>query len=104
MKAHDKLGGPGFIGGGLVVDQTELGEARCEGSANMQALIVDDSAVFRKLISDHLQSWGFGVTAAVNGTEAQHVLDQPNPPRLILLDWIDRLSQYSESFILLPNL
>jgi diguanylate cyclase (GGDEF)-like protein len=54
----------------------------------MQALVVDDSAVFRKLITDYLESWGFSVTAAENGAAAQRILDQPDAPRLVLLDWI----------------
>ena len=54
----------------------------------MQVLVVDDSAIFRKLITDYLVSWGFGVTVAENGTDAQRFLDQPDAPRLVLLDWV----------------
>ncbi len=71
-----------------MVDRDKFVDARSEGSTPMQALIVDDSAVFRKLISDHLKSWGFGFTAAENGAEAQRILDQPDAPKLVLLDWI----------------
>src|ERR1700731_2743127 len=48
-----------------------------EDSRLMQALVVDDSAVYRKLIGDHLRSWGFGVTLAADGAEANRILDQP---------------------------
>ncbi|HEV7513678.1 MAG TPA: response regulator, partial [Candidatus Acidoferrum sp.] len=54
----------------------------------MQALVVDDSAVYRKLIGDHLRSWGFGVTLAADGAEAKRILDQPDTPKLVLLDWV----------------
>jgi len=54
----------------------------------MQALVVDDSAVYRKLIGDHLRSWGFGVTLAESGSEAWQILEQPNAPKLVLLDWV----------------
>jgi diguanylate cyclase (GGDEF) domain len=54
----------------------------------MQVLVVDDSAIFRKLITDYLVSWDFGVTVAENGTDAQRILDQPDAPRLVLLDWV----------------
>jgi len=54
----------------------------------MQALVVDDSAVYRKLIGDHLRSWGFGVTLAVSGSEAWKILEQPDSPKLVLLDWV----------------
>ena len=54
----------------------------------MQVLIVDDSAVYRKLIGDHLRSWGFGVILAETGDEAWRVLEQPKTPKLVLLDWV----------------
>jgi two-component system, cell cycle response regulator len=54
----------------------------------MQVLVVDDSAVYRKLIGDHLRSWAFGVTLAETGAEAWRVLTQPATPKLVLLDWV----------------
>lgn len=54
----------------------------------MQVLLVDDSAVYRKLVGDHLRSWGFGVTVAETGAEAWRVLEQPQTPKLVLLDWV----------------
>ncbi len=54
----------------------------------MQALVVDDSAVYRKLIGDHLRSWGFGVTLAETGSGAWRILQQPDAPKLVLLDWV----------------
>ncbi len=54
----------------------------------MQVLLVDDSAVYRKLIGDHLKSWEFGVTVAETGAEAWRVLQQPKGPKLVLLDWV----------------
>jgi two-component system cell cycle response regulator len=54
----------------------------------MRALVVDDSAVYRKLIGDHLRSWGFDLTLAKSGAEAWEILQQPDAPRLVLLDWV----------------
>ena len=54
----------------------------------MQALVVDDSAVYRKLIGDHLRSWGFGVTVASTGAEAWQIMERPDAPKLVLLDWV----------------
>jgi two-component system, cell cycle response regulator len=54
----------------------------------MQALVVDDSAVYRKLIGDHLRSWGFGVTLAESGSAAWRILEEPDAPKLVLLDWV----------------
>jgi len=66
----------------------EFGAAEVGGSARMQALVVDDSAVYRKLISDHLRSWDFGVTLAESGSEAWRILEQADAPKLVLLDWV----------------
>jgi diguanylate cyclase (GGDEF)-like protein len=54
----------------------------------MQALVVDDSAVYRKLIGDHLRGWGFGVALAETGADAWRILEQPDAPKLVLLDWV----------------
>lgn len=54
----------------------------------MQVLVVEDSAVYRKLIVDHLQGWGFGTTVVESGAEAWRALEQPNSPKLVLLDWV----------------
>ncbi len=54
----------------------------------MQVLLVEDSAVYRKIIGDHLRNWGFGVTVAETGAQAWRVLEQPDTPKLVLLDWV----------------
>src|SRR6202035_394609 len=66
----------------------EFGAPEVGGLRLMQALVVDDSAVYRKLIGDHLRSWGFGVTLAETGSEAWRILQQPGSPKLVLLDWV----------------
>ncbi len=60
-----------------------------EGCSQLaQVLVVDDSAVYRKLIGDHLRSWGFGVSLAECGSDAWQILEQPEAPKLVLLDWV----------------
>ena len=54
----------------------------------MQILLVDDSAVYRKLIGDHLRRWEFDFTVAETGAEAWQVLERPDAPKLVLLDWV----------------
>src|SRR5208337_2530996 len=71
------------MGGGLW-----FGTAKSGGPGLMQALVVDDSAVYRKLIGDHLRSWDFGVTLAETGEAAWQILEQPDAPKLVLLDWV----------------
>src|ERR1035437_9260799 len=65
-----------------------FGAAEVGGLRLMQALVVDDSAVYRKLIGDCLRSWGFGVTLAETGSEAWRILEQPDAAKLVLLDWV----------------
>jgi two-component system cell cycle response regulator len=62
--------------------------ADTEDSKVMQVLVVDDSAVYRKLIGDHLRSWSFGVSLAETGSEALQILEQPEAPKLVMLDWV----------------
>jgi diguanylate cyclase (GGDEF)-like protein len=62
--------------------------AEAGSSKPTQVLVVDDSAVYRKLIGDHLRSWGFGVSLAESGSEAWQILEHPEAPKLVLLDWV----------------
>ncbi|HUM05997.1 MAG TPA: diguanylate cyclase [Terriglobales bacterium] len=54
----------------------------------MQVLVVEDSAVYRKLICDQLKGWGFTPCIAESGAAAWTMLEQPNAPNLVLLDWV----------------
>jgi diguanylate cyclase (GGDEF)-like protein len=54
----------------------------------MQVLLVEDSAVYRKLIGDYLRDWGFSVQVAENGTKGWELLQQQSAPKLALLDWV----------------
>jgi two-component system, cell cycle response regulator len=74
--------------GAAQFDMPALSAAKVGSSNLMQVLVVDDSAVYRKLIGDHLRSWGFGVSLAETGSEAWRILEQPEAPKLVLLDWV----------------
>ncbi|HKM86844.1 MAG TPA: diguanylate cyclase [Terriglobales bacterium] len=76
------------MSGRLFFGRAEFNAAEAGCSTRTQALVVDDSAVYRKLIGDHLRSWGFGVTLANSGSEAWQILEQPDSPKLVLLDWV----------------
>lgn len=54
----------------------------------MQVLIVEDSPVYRKLISDQVRRWGFDCAVANNGSQAWTSVQQPDSPKLLLLDWV----------------
>jgi two-component system, cell cycle response regulator len=53
-----------------------------------RVLVVDDSPVYRHLITGHLKEWGFEVTPANSGLEAWNILQRPGSPTLVLLDWV----------------
>ncbi|HWO33611.1 MAG TPA: diguanylate cyclase [Candidatus Acidoferrum sp.] len=54
----------------------------------MKVLIVDDSPIYRKLIRDRLQAWGFESTEVESGSKAWETLQRPDCPKLVLLDWV----------------
>jgi two-component system, cell cycle response regulator len=54
----------------------------------MQILVVEDSPVYRKLLTSHLEEWGFPFTIAKDGSEAWALLQRPDCPKLVLLDWV----------------
>lgn len=54
----------------------------------MQVLLVEDSPVYRKLVADCLLDWGFTLKMAETGSQAWDLLQQPDSPKLVLLDWV----------------
>lgn len=51
-------------------------------------LIAEDDPLFRQILGRWLESWGFGIIVADNGSRAWEILRQPNPPQLMILDWM----------------
>jgi diguanylate cyclase (GGDEF)-like protein len=51
-------------------------------------LLVEDSVIDRHQITGYLQKWRFEFQAVGNGLEAWDLLQEPEAPRLILLDWM----------------
>jgi len=54
----------------------------------MRILIAEDHAVTRQMLETLLKRWGYDVISVEDGTQAWQVLQEDNPVRLILLDWI----------------
>ncbi|HEY3938131.1 MAG TPA: diguanylate cyclase [Bryobacteraceae bacterium] len=54
----------------------------------MKVLIADDSATSRAMLRGALSRWGYEVVMAENGAEAWEILAQPDPPPLVILDWV----------------
>jgi diguanylate cyclase (GGDEF)-like protein len=53
----------------------------------MKILIAEDEAVSRKVLESRLLKWGYDVVVAVDGTQAWDVLQAPDAPSLVILDW-----------------
>lgn len=58
------------------------------GEERQQVLLAEDDAVVRLLLRHWLTSWGYDVLQAADGAEAWKILEQENPPKLIVLDWM----------------
>jgi diguanylate cyclase (GGDEF)-like protein len=54
----------------------------------MKILIVEDSPIERRKLADYLTDWGLEFESLESGTEALQRLEAPNPPDLVLLDWM----------------
>jgi phosphoserine phosphatase RsbU/P len=51
-------------------------------------LVADDDAGSRLLLKTMLSRWGYAVTETKDGPEALAALQQPEAPRLAILDWL----------------
>ncbi len=53
----------------------------------MKVLVVDDERSVRETLAKLLRSRGYEVVLAVDGLEAHAILQQPDAPQLVILDW-----------------
>ena len=53
----------------------------------MKVLIADDDPIWRKLLTQNVQKWGFEVIEVEDGKQAWDTLQQHGAPRIALLDW-----------------
>jgi diguanylate cyclase (GGDEF)-like protein len=54
----------------------------------MKVLVADDSIVSRHLMMEILRRWQYEPVPAADGQEAWNILQQPDAPRLVILDWM----------------
>src|SRR5579859_1179283 len=54
----------------------------------MKILVADDEIVTRLKLEALLRHWNYQVVTAADGNEAWRILQQPEAPRLALVDWI----------------
>lgn len=51
-------------------------------------LIADDDPPTRMLLKAAISQWGYEVIDAKDGEEAWDILQKPNPPQLLIVDWV----------------
>ena len=54
----------------------------------MKIMLVEDSPIERHQVGSYLQEWNLNYVAVDNGTDAWKILQSPDAPSLVLLDWI----------------
>jgi diguanylate cyclase (GGDEF)-like protein len=54
----------------------------------MKILIAEDDLTARTILAGILKKWGYEVQAVKDGQSAWDVLQQPDAPRLVILDWM----------------
>src|SRR5947209_19975378 len=54
----------------------------------MRILIAEDDLVSRRALEATLQKWGYDVVVTSDGALAWQILQEPDAPRLALLDWM----------------
>ena len=55
---------------------------------HFKILIADDDEPTRMLLNAAVTQWGYQPIEAKNGEEALKILQQPDPPSLLILDWL----------------
>ena len=56
--------------------------------SSLRVLVAEDDPMFRRILQSWLQNWGHEVLIAENGARAWDILQQEQPPELLILDWI----------------
>jgi diguanylate cyclase (GGDEF)-like protein len=54
----------------------------------LKVLVAEDDPIFRRLLQNRLQNWGYQVVIVRDGAEAWEMLQQPDAPSLLILDWM----------------
>ena len=54
----------------------------------MKILVAEDDATSRRLLEVSLTRTGYGVVSATDGQQAWDILQDADPPRLVILDWM----------------
>lgn len=72
----------------MTISETATSSAPQQGHASIEVLIAEDDPMFRKILQSRLESWGYHVTVAEDGTQAWSILQKSHPPELLIIDWV----------------
>ncbi len=54
----------------------------------MRILVADDDSISRRILQSMLEDWGYSVRVCADGAVAWELLQRPDAPSLIILDWM----------------
>ncbi|WP_428624058.1 GGDEF domain-containing response regulator [Sedimenticola sp.] len=63
-------------------------ESLSETVRPMRVLIADDERIPRTLLTRMVQGWEYETVEADSGDSAWEILNQPEPPRIAIIDWV----------------
>ncbi len=74
----------------MTIDEKVKGDIASEtsGPSAFRVLVAEDDPMFRRILKHWLESWGYSVTLAEDGTQAWEILQQESQPELLILDWV----------------
>lgn len=65
-----------------------LQEVAQQTHASNTVLVADDDPIFRHVLQSCLERWGYPVLAVENGSHAWKILQEPDAPQMVILDWM----------------
>jgi two-component system, cell cycle response regulator len=69
-----------------------MSESSAESESRLHSpeiiLVAEDDPMFRRILQRWLESWGFTVLVAEDGSQAWEILRGQNPPSMMILDWV----------------
>lgn len=54
----------------------------------MRILVADDDSISRRILQSMLEDWGYSVRVCADGAVAWELLQRPDAPSLVMLDWV----------------
>jgi two-component system cell cycle response regulator len=72
----------------MLKGDTNSSQSHNAAQKNMRILIAEDDLTARTILTGVLKKWGYDPVTVKDGQAAWEVLQQPDSPRMIILDWM----------------